>query len=87
MVEAILEKDPVVVEETAPVSPILHLFCRTCEEALGECYAFCGERLRGSGPVHRNPAPADKCVMCMEIRNTIEPGVCPRGHPMRGILV
>jgi hypothetical protein len=73
-------------EETAPVSPILHLFCRKCEEILGECYAFCGERLRG-GNIVRNPAPADKCVMCIEIRDTIEPGVCPQGHPMKGMLV
>jgi hypothetical protein len=74
-------------EETKHRSPILHLFCMECDKIAGECKGFCGISLSGNGTIYINPAPSDKCVMCIEVRDSIEPGMCPKGHQIRGILI
>jgi hypothetical protein len=74
-------------KETSRKSPIVHLYCAECdEERGGECYGFCGIHIRG-GSIIRMPAPPVQCVMCLEVRASIEPGMCPRGHNLWGLLV
>jgi hypothetical protein len=73
-------------DETENKSPILHLFCRTCMNS-GHDKSFCGITLPTSGKTITNPSPPDKCAMCLEVRANIEPATCPKGHPMRGLLV
>ena len=87
MTETTLE----LVEETASVrefSPIVHLTCDKCtEDAEGVCRGFCGIVMRGGTGIIRNPLPPNKCTMCIEVNDECEPGLCPYGHPMRGMLV
>lgn len=73
-------------QETVPKPPIVHAFCRICEDESGVCVAFCGLRLVVGSSATRNPLPPDQCTMCVEVKDTLPPNHCPKGHYIRGLI-
>lgn len=56
---------------TKPKPPIAHIYCGRCFENVRPQIAFCGRpRPSSSTGRIRDPAPADVCVVCTEMRDS-----------------